>query len=112
MLMHTGLMSTDRRQPDPRPAGAPDSPQDSAEARAAAPAGFLDLILADRDLLDAEFQELIGRIPPPSRPGATVLAPPAGWGRGRLPFPGRSWVPRPGTYSSRTPLPARERSPP
>jgi len=113
MLMHTGLMSTDRRQPDQGPADWLDSgPQDSAETGAAAPDGFLDLILSDSDLVDAEFQELIGRIPPSPRPGVTVLARTAGWGRGRVPLPGGSWAPRPGTYSSRTPLPARERSPP
>ncbi|MHA7261860.1 hypothetical protein ACX80W_01515 [Arthrobacter sp. TMN-37] len=73
--------------------------------------GFLELMCLDDDLLEAEFQELVDRIDPPPR--TRGVAAPA---RRRHPDAG----PRRGTVrslrlrrnASRTPPPARERSPP
>jgi len=118
-LMDTGWMSTDSipagtKHAGTLHAGPPETaPGDSAGSPTGSGAtGFLELILADGDLLDAEFQELISRILPPSRSGAPVLAPAAGWERGRFPLRGGNTAPPLGTSSSRMPPPARERSPP
>jgi len=119
MLMHTGLTSTHPIHADPLDTGPLDTgpldtgPRDAGESRAGSGGtGFLELILSDGELLDAEFQELIGRILPPSRIGVPVLASTAGWGRKRLSLPGGSGTPPRRGHSSRTPPPARERSPP
>jgi len=98
-LTNTGLRETGPAEPDGVRAGG-------------AVTGFLELVYADGELLDAEFQELIGRILPPTHAGVRVAAPTAGRGRGRQLCSAEHGSQPAERFRSRTPPPARERSPP
>jgi len=112
--MPAGLMYTGSTETGPTGTGPTETgPAEPEGVRAGgAVTGFLELVYADGELLDAEFQELIGRILPPTRAGVLIAAATAGWGGGRqLRSPEHGTRPAE-RFRSRTPPPARERSPP
>jgi hypothetical protein len=73
--------------------------------------GFLELMCLEDDFLDAEFQEIVERIDPPGRVRG-IAAPARRRGSGTDPARGTHRPRRLRQHASRTPPPARERSPP
>ncbi len=72
--------------------------------------GFLELMCLEDDFLDAEFQEIVERIDPPGRVRG-IAAPARRW-RSSDPAQGAHRPRQLRQHGSRTPPPARERSPP
>jgi len=71
--------------------------------------GFVELMCLEEDFLDAEFQEIVERIDPPDRVrGIAAPARRSGTGPAQGSHRPRRWR----QHDSRTPPPARERSPP
>ncbi|RJU01083.1 hypothetical protein D6T65_11715 [Arthrobacter frigidicola] len=73
--------------------------------------GFVELMCLEDDFLDAEFQEIVERIDPPARVRG-IAAPARRRRRGTEPARGRHRPRLLRQHGSRTPPPARERSPP
>ncbi|TDK25549.1 hypothetical protein E2F48_09880 [Arthrobacter crusticola] len=73
--------------------------------------GFLELICLEDDFFDAEFQEIVERIDPPGRVRG-IAAPARRRWSGADPAQGAHRPRRLRQHGSRTPPPARERSPP
>jgi hypothetical protein len=73
--------------------------------------GFLELMCLEDEFLDAEFQEIVERIDPPDRVRG-IAAPARRRWNGTDPAQGSHRPRRLRQHGSRTPPPARERSPP